>query len=124
MPKIVGAFYCSMRLLCIDEINILLLKYKGKYFFYKKYIFFTFFLVFNIVPTGSPPYGLRFARCFARFAPTGGSRKNLATKANPYLSAHHRQATNPRTCATIPRTRATILLPKHCTDVACNVSPR
>jgi hypothetical protein len=29
---------------------------------------------------GSPPYGLRFARCFARFAPPGGSRKNLLTE--------------------------------------------
>jgi hypothetical protein len=30
---------------------------------------------------GSPPSGVRFARCFARFAPPGGSRKNLATRA-------------------------------------------
>ncbi len=35
----------------------------------------------GVPPTGSPPYGLRFARCFARFAPTGGSRKNLHTEA-------------------------------------------
>jgi hypothetical protein len=31
--------------------------------------------------SGSVHSGLRFARCFARFAPTCGSRKNLATKA-------------------------------------------
>ncbi len=30
-------------------------------------------------PTGSPPYGLRFARCFARFAPPGGSRRLTQT---------------------------------------------
>jgi hypothetical protein len=40
------------------------------------------FFVFHLLRAcpcfaGSPPYGLRFARCFARFAPPGGSRKNL-----------------------------------------------
>jgi predicted kinase len=34
---------------------------------------------------GSPPSGLRFARCFARFAPPGGSRKNLALRAKRQL---------------------------------------
>ncbi len=70
-------------------------------FYQAKKITFRFSLfIFHLIRAcpcfaGSPPYGLRFARCFARFAPPGGSRKNLATKAkktkknpqkNPLLS--------------------------------------
>ena len=35
---------------------------------------------------GSAHSGLRFARCFARFAPTCASRKNLAIEAKPIVS--------------------------------------
>jgi hypothetical protein len=37
---------------------------------------------------GSAPYGLRFARCFARFAPPGASRKNLAIEAKLIVSGY------------------------------------
>ncbi len=64
-----------------------------------RFSFFTFYfllLVFHLLRAcpcfaGSPHYGLRFARCFARFAPPCGSRKNLLPEAKPHKPCQKNQ---------------------------------